>query len=183
EGEVRDGRVSEEIVARGGDAAVAGLDLTVAVRIRSLHDDQILHEAAPTFIVIQRVVGRASDDDTLHAHRTTEHFDAVIARIVDLNVLDNRRRAYAAEGQTVEVVASCSRSQERARIADLEVRQTAAIVGCGGAAIERLRARRDRDAFNRVLTRRPTLRDRGVAATDRRTAEHDETGPFARRRA
>jgi len=54
----------------------------------SLLDDQELRIARPSVIAVEQVIERAGDDGVLQVHRTAEHFDAVIARVVDLHVID-----------------------------------------------------------------------------------------------
>uniref|UniRef100_A0A0N5A0R1 NAD-specific glutamate dehydrogenase n=1 Tax=Parastrongyloides trichosuri TaxID=131310 RepID=A0A0N5A0R1_PARTI len=105
-----------------------------AGRVRgALGHDAELGAAAPAGVGVEGVVVGAVDDDVLQVDVAAEDFDAVVRRVEGLNVFDGGARADAGQGQGLQLVAG---RDFKARVADLDVTQTARVVVDVAAAVE-----------------------------------------------
>ena len=105
EGEVGDDRVGtrELIVGATGATAVVKLEALVGVRA-FLDDEDELGAASPTIGVVHGVVADTGQNDIFHVDGATEHLDAIVLVVVDLDVVDSRAITNALEGDAVELV-------------------------------------------------------------------------------
>uniref|UniRef100_A0A0N4ZLJ2 NAD-specific glutamate dehydrogenase n=1 Tax=Parastrongyloides trichosuri TaxID=131310 RepID=A0A0N4ZLJ2_PARTI len=88
---------------RGGRELEAG---RAAGRVRgALGHDAELGAAAPARVGVEGVVVGAVDDDALQVDVAAEDFDAVVRRVVGLDVFDGGARADAGQGQGLQFVA------------------------------------------------------------------------------
>src|SRR3546814_18646631 len=86
-------------------------------------------------------------------------------------MVDDRGRTDAAGGQALQFVA---RGNLEARIADLDITDPTAVVGCSSAPVKRVRR-----AFDVLLAVSRTADRAAQAIANRRTAEPDDAAPQA----
>ena len=174
EGEVGDHRVGARqlVVGTTGTTAVVELEALVGVRA-FLDDEDELGAAGPAIGVVHGVVADTGQNNVLHVDGATEHLDAIVLVVVDLDIVDRGAVTNALEGDAVQLV--LGRNFETG-ITQLHILVDTGVVGRNVAA-EQARA-----TFASLRTIGGATGYGRVTIVDRRATIDDQATPFAARR-